>query len=512
MSYAIGIDLGTTNSVISVYRRGVVETLLSEGRSAMPSVVSFCEDGKILVGHSAKARMLIDPENTVSSSKRFMGERNKYYYIGDKKFSPVNIASIILKKLIENAKCVLGENVSNVAITVPAYFTEAQKEDTKKAGEEAGFNVLRLIPEPTSAAIAYGLDREKDQTIMVYDLGGGTFDVSVLEVRGNSFNVKAVGGNSQLGGDDFDQAIINWVSIRFKEQTGIDIIRDNSRDGKIVQQRLKEAVESAKLELSESENSFITLPNCLGHSLNLEISLTEYNKLIAPLLQHTVDCMKAVLMDAHLTPRDIDRVIQVGGSTKNRMVRDIISQHVKEPYVAERVDEVVSHGAAIVAANLFLPEEKEMRPIEISDVTGHSTGVDLLNNGEVIFKPIIPRQSNYPCRMGILAYTTRPMQDVVEFCVYQGENPKPDQNTYKGELHLPISPPRNEIVPVGAVFELDTDGIIHFTAVQFPLSKDTDPIIDFAEENDGRLSLSDTDNLINSGKAKTRSVKIKVDK
>ncbi len=509
MSYAIGIDLGTTNSVISVYRRGVVETLLSEGRSAMPSVVSFCEDGKILVGHSAKARMLIDPENTVSSSKRFMGEINKFYHMGGKKLSPVNIASITLKKLIENAKSVLGENVSDVVITVPAYFTEAQKEDTKRAGEEAGFNVLRLIPEPTSAAIAYGLDREKDQTIMVYDLGGGTFDVSVLEVRGNSFNVKAVGGNSRLGGDDFDQAVINWVSTRFKEQTGIDIIKDNSREGKIAQQRLKEAVEAAKIELSESENSFISLPNCLGHSLNLEISLTEYNKLITPLLQHTVDCMKAVLLDAHLTPRDIDRVILVGGSTKNRMVRDVVTQHVKEPYIADRVDEVVSHGAAILASNLFLPEET--LPIKISDVTGHSTGVDMLNNDEIIFKPIIPRQSKYPCRMGILGFTNRPMQDVVEFCVYQGENPKPDQNTYLGELHLPISP-RNEIVPVGAVFELDANGIIHFTAVQYPLTEDSDPIIDFAQVNEGQLSLPDTDDLINSGKAKTRSVQVKMDK
>ncbi len=325
-AYAVGIDLGTTNSVVSIYRRGVAETLLIKGRTTMPSVISFREEGDVLIGQAAKSRMLIDPENTIFSSKRFMGDRSKSYRIRFKTLTPVNIASMILKQLVESAQSVLKEEIWDAVITVPAYFTEAQREDTKKAGEEAGLNVLRLLPEPTAAAIAYGLDKERDQTIMVYDLGGGTFDVSILEIRGNNFNVKAVGGDSRLGGDDFDQAIINWAAAAFRKKTGVDVLNNTTREGRIAQQRLKEAAETAKIELSESESAFINLPDCLGYPLSLEISRSEYNRLIDPLLQRTIQAMKTVLRDANLTPRDIDRVILVGGSTKNKAVREVIAQ------------------------------------------------------------------------------------------------------------------------------------------------------------------------------------------
>lgn len=509
MSYAIGIDLGTTNSVVSVYRKGLVETLKIDGRSTMPSVVSFREKGDILVGQQAKSRMLIDPENTVFSSKRFMGDRGKTYLVGGKVLTPVNIASIILKQLIKGAQVALSEDIWDVVITVPAYFDELQKEDTKRAGEEAGLNVLRIIPEPTSAAIAYGLEKEKNQTIMVYDLGGGTFDISILEIRGHNFHVKAVGGDSRLGGDDFDSEIMKLAAHYFKKQTGIDIFSTNSKEGRIAQQRLKETAEKAKIDLSEAESAFIDLPDCMGHPLSLEVSLPKYNELIEPLLQHTINCMKTVFKDAKLTPKDIDRVILVGGSTKNKRVREIVAQHVKEPYIADRVDEVVSHGAAIVASNLFLPEEN-VRPIEISDVTAHSLGIDMIDEKErLVFHPIIPRQTSYPCRMGFLGSTIVPLQSMVKMRVFRGEDSVPDENTYLGELELPVSPPQETFVPIGVIFGLDADGIIHFTAIQLPCSPQSTPIIIYAEDHAGELDLLAVDDLIKFGDAKTKTVTIK---
>ena len=510
MSYAIGIDLGTTNSVVSVYRKGVVETVKIEGRSTMPSVVSFREDGSFLVGQQAKSRMLIDPENTVFSSKRFIGNRGKIYNVAGKALTPVNIASIVLKQLIKGAQSALGEDIWDAVITVPAYFNEIQKEDTKKAGEEAGLNVLRIIPEPTSAAIAYGLEKERNQTIMVYDLGGGTFDVSILEVQGHRFNVRAVGGDSRLGGDDFDLEIMKWTAQQFKKQTGIDILSHNSREGRIVQQRLKEIAEKAKIDLSESETAFMDMPDCLGYPLSLEISLVEYNKLIEPLLQRTIDCMKAVFKDAKLTPQEIDRVILVGGSTKNKRVREIVAKQVKEPYIADRVDEVVSHGAAIVASNLFLPEENGLL-LDISDVMAHSLGIDMLDEKDnLVFHPIIPRQTSYPCRMGFLGSTLAPKQPVVNMRVFRGEHSEPDKNTYLGEIELPVLPPQETLVPIGVIFDLDADGIIHFTAVQLPCSPQSNPIIIYAEEHSGALDLPSVDDLIKFGDAKTKTVAIKI--
>lgn len=508
MAYAIGIDLGTTNSVASVYQRGVAETLSVEGRSYLPSVVSFREDGALLVGQPAKSRMLIDPENTVFSSKRYMGDRGKTYSAGKKTLTPVNVASIILKQLAENAQRIFGEAIWDAVITVPAYFNELQKEDTKKAGEEAGLNVLRLIPEPTAAAIAYGMDKEKNQTIMVYDLGGGTFDVSILEVKGNTFNVKAVGGDSRLGGDDFDDAVIFWVNDQFKNKTGIDILTEPSREGKMARQRLKEAVETAKIELSQSETAFIDLPDCMGRPLSLELKLPDYNRLIEPYLKRTIDCMNAVFKDARMTPRDIDRVILVGGSTKNKRVRDIVAEYVKEPYIADRVDEVVSHGAAIVAASLFLPTE-DLLPIEISDVTAHSLGVDLLDrNNKLIFKPIIPRQSGIPHRNGILAYTSSPMQDLVDLRVFRGEDVDPEKNTYLGELHLDIIHPQQIQLPVAVIFDMDVNGIIEFTALEIPIITETQKLLEYAQHNEGALLFPDIDKLIRSGKTFPKTVQI----
>lgn len=507
MTYAVGIDLGTTNSVIAIYRRGSAETLRIDGRSTMPSVVSFRDDTSILVGQSAKSRLLLDPENTVASTKRFMGDRSKSYKLAGNSLTPVNIASLILKRLVDSARKELSNaEIWDAVITVPAYFTEDQKEDTKRAGEEAGLNVLRLLPEPTAAAIAYGLDKEKDQTLMVYDLGGGTFDVSILSVKGNQFTVKAVGGNGNLGGDDFDNVIAEWTSRDFKAKTGIDLLSEKGKAAMSARQRLKEAAETAKIELSQSDRAVIAIPDCLGHPIELEITLAQYNKLIEPMLLSTVECMKSVLRDAKLSADDINRVILVGGSTKNRAVREIVTREVRDPYTSERVDEVVAHGAAIMAASLYAPDSLD---IDVSEKTAHSLGIAMLNEMEEIFKSIIPRQTTYPCRLGVLGYTTHAKQEEVLLRVFRGEKRKPDENTFLGELSLPISPPQKDQVPVGAIFDLDADGIIHFTAIQFPMSSSVTPIIDYAMEHDGSLDLVVTDNLTIRGEAKTRSTEIK---
>lgn len=508
MTYAVGIDLGTTNSAIAIYRRGVAETLRIDGRSTMPSVVSFRDDAEILVGQSAKSRLLLDPENTVASTKRFMGDRSKNYKLAGSSLTPVHIASLILKRLVESARKELGNaEIWDAVITVPAYFTEDQKEDTKRAGEEAGLNVLRLLPEPTSAAIAYGLDKEKDQALMVYDLGGGTFDVSILTVRGNQFTVKAVGGDGNLGGDDFDNAIAEWTSQDFKSKTGIDLSAEKGKAATSVRQRLKEAAETAKIELSQSDRAMIAIPDCLGHSIELEITLAQYNRLIEPMLQKTVECMKSVLCDAKLSAEDINRVVLVGGSTKNQAVREIVSREVREPYTSERVDEVVAHGAAIVAASLYTPDALD---IDVSEKTAHSLGVAMLvDEMEEIFKPVIPRQTTYPCRLGVLGYTVREKQEEVLLRVFRGEKRSPDENTFLGELPLPISPPQKVQVPVGAIFDLDADGIIHFTAIQFPISSSVTPIIEYAKKHDGNLDLVVTDSLEIRDEVKTRSTEIK---
>jgi molecular chaperone DnaK len=508
MSYTIGIDLGTTNSTVSVYRKGMTETLDVEGQNSLPSVVSFLANGNILVGQSAKNRILMDPDNTISSSKRFIGDPSISYNIQGKKFTPTSVASHILKKLVKSARNLLGQEVWDVVITVPAYFTEAQREETKRAGEEAGLNVLRLLPEPTAAAISYGLDKNKDQLIMVYDLGGGTFDVSILEVKGNEFRVKAVDGDSALGGDDFDKKIVEWAAGKLKNQTGIDIFSDQGDSARKSLQQMKEAAENVKKTLCESSSARFSLPNVMGQSLDLEISLSEFNELITPLVEKTIKKIQSVMSDANLTAMDIDRVILVGGSTKNKIIKEKVTQCIKEPFIAERVDEAVSNGAAIVAASLSLPEE-DMLPIEISDVTPHSLGLEMLNEKEeVVFCPIIKRQTAYPCKDGILGSTVFPNQEAVALKVYRGEDKDPGENTFLGELGLPISSPKNEIVPVGAIFELDKDGIIHFTAIEFSLSIDSKSVFDYAAMNEGKLHLDEVERLMLSNKVKTRSVEI----
>ena len=312
MSIAIGIDLGTSNSAAAIYRKGEVETIPIDGRKTMPSVIFFKDNGQILVGNAAKARLYIDPKNSVTSSKRYIGNPDKVYQVQDKTVTTIDVAREILEKIKKETSKYLGEEVTDAVITIPAYFTDEQREATRKAGELAGLKVLRLLTEPTAAAIAYGLDKERNQTIMVYDLGGGTFDVSILKVENNNFRVIAVDGDSMLGGDDFDEALTEYFMGKITTSAELKQMEEGSASI----QRLKEAVEEVKKELSESDFADITIPDIFRTHLDEEIDINTFNRLTEPLLNRTIEKIKEVLKAANLTKRDISRVILVGGSTQ----------------------------------------------------------------------------------------------------------------------------------------------------------------------------------------------------
>ncbi len=511
MRFALGIDLGTTNSVVSVYRKGKVETLSIEGQKTFPSVVSFKDTDMMLVGRSAKNKLILSPECSVGSVKRFMGDRKKTFNIFGKEYTPIQISSFILKKLVEESEKELGESVREVIITVPAYFTDAQKEDTLAAGEAAGLKVLRLIPEPTAAAISYGLDKGKDQTIMVYDLGGGTFDVSILQVVGNKFHVKAVDGDSRLGGDDFDNAIVDYLLDTLKARTGKDIKEDFSKEALIAKQKLKEAAEKAKWELSQAKSTEITIPEIFGETIDEELTLDQYNKLIKPYLDKTIEKIRAVLKNAAITAGDIDRVILVGGSTWNTAVREIVANEIKEPYISDHVDEEVSHGAAILAASLTLPEE-DFTPLVVENRTAHSLGVELLDsNNQRCFTPIIHRNSVYPIDQGIIATTVGPFQQSVKLTVFRGESKDCQDNTRLGELILNISRPTEYPFPISAIFELDANGILKFSCVELPINTGDEKIRNVvleASSNNGIINYKAVKTLMQKGSVRFEEVKI----
>lgn len=476
----------------------------------MPSVVSFRPDGGVLVGLPAKSAQLLNPANTVTLAKRFIGDGKKTYRMGGRLLTPVDISRIILQRLVEGAQDYLGEPVRDAVITVPAYFNEVQRAATKRAGEEAGLRLLRLIPEPTAAAIAYGLDQGRNQLILVYDMGGGTFDVSLLRVRHNHFEVLAVGGDNRLGGDDIDQALLRWVAERFHAATGLDLLNFTTDESLIARQRLKKAVEAAKIELSHNDKASIILANCLGHPLAVDINQSIFRALIAPLLEKTVYVMRQVVRDAGVCAADIDRVILVGGSTKIRVVRELIAQEVREPYITTQAEAAVAHGAAMMATSLFLSEAGDTVPVRISNVTGHSLGVDMLDeHDELIFQTLIPRQTRYPCKRGHLGFTQRPLQDKVVMTVYRGEQRRPQENCYLGRLTLPVAPPQPDNVPIGVIFELDADGIIHFTAIQLPTNLKSRSITDYAHEHNGALDIAAVQTLLKSGDARAKTIRIK---
>jgi molecular chaperone DnaK (HSP70) len=485
MTYPIGIDLGTTNSVACVWRRGSIETIPVDGRATMPSAISVRQDGTVLIGQAAKSRAMLEPTQSVTSAKRSIGDGKTQWQIDNKSYTPVDVSALALRRLKAAAESFLGEPVTEAVITVPAYFNNNQKRDTKLAGEAAGLRVLQLLPEPTAAAISYGLDKGKDQTILVYDLGGGTFDVSVLTVKGNQFQVVAVDGDFNLGGDDFDLLLVEHLIslLQKRSNANLDLLDsllrhlqgtqdlNDPREILVARQRLKEAAEKAKIELSESESARVTLPEILGTSLDEEITLETYNSLIEPLVEKTITKIQAVLKASRLTAEDIDRVILVGGSTRNKLVRQRISSEIKEPFISERVDEVVAQGAAIVAGYLFSPQE-DITPIEFHNVTPFSLGICAYkgeDRSRFINSIIIQKNSPVPCveSKPYQLRTRREQNNQLDVYMLQGESEDPGKCLVLGKYifshitHVPGIPAR-----INIEYGYDESGMITVAAIE----------------------------------------------
>jgi len=460
MAKAVGIDLGTTNSVVAILE-GSEPTVIpnSEGGRTTPSVVAISKTGEWLVGQVAKRQAVTNPENTVTSIKRKMGTKDKVK-IADKDYTPQEISAKILQKLKADAEEYLGEKITDAVITVPAYFNDAQRTATKEAGRIAGLNVLRIINEPTAAALAYGLDKENDQTILVFDLGGGTFDVSILDIGDGVFEVKSTAGNTHLGGDDWDQRVIDWMADAFKAQHGVDL-----REDKMALQRLKEAAEKAKIELSTTTQTNINLPFITATPegpLHLDMTLTrsEFEKMTADLLEKCVGPFKRALKDSGLDPKEIDHVILVGGSTRMPMVQDLVRKLSggKEPHKGINPDEVVAMGAAIQAGVL----KGEVKDVLLLDVTPLSLGIETLGG---VFTKLIERNTTIPTRKSEIFTTAADGQTSVDIKVYQGEREMAADNKLLGQFDLVGIPPAPRGVPqIEVTFDIDANGILHVTA------------------------------------------------
>ena len=443
MAFPIGIDLGTTNSAISVYRKGRVETIAVDGSPTMPSAVCFRDRRTTLVGTKALGMAMIRPEKTILSVKRKMGDRSTRYTVDGSEYTPVDISALILEKMCEAYEGEYGEKPRDAVITVPAYFTEEQKKDTRLAGEKAGLNILRLLPEPTSAAISIGLDKGRDQTILVYDFGGGTFDVSILKVEKNDFTVKAVNGNHDLGGNDLDTALRQYALELFHQQGGADLNRQNPDDPQVRQamQTLTSACERVKIELSDAKQAYLDLPNFYaGQHLETSIERSAFEELIRHHVLSTKDLLLKTVADAGLAIDDLDRLVMVGGSTKIPMVGRILAETVMEPYVAENVDLAVSAGAAILASSLHSVGETgdpDYAPAEVNvtDVVAHPISVAMGMDGKLQCVPVIKKNAPLPAS-GMQVGATDPGQLIGQLPVFRGDSILPQDNKYLGMLTL----------------------------------------------------------------------------
>ncbi|WP_448523338.1 molecular chaperone DnaK [Pseudothermotoga sp.] len=468
--FVVGIDLGTTNSVIAWMKPdGSIEVIPNaEGSRLTPSIVAFTKTGEILVGEPAKRQMILNSERTVKSIKRKMGSDYKVR-IDDKEYTPQQISAYILMKMKKDAEQYLGGKIRKAVITCPAYFNDAQRQATKEAGQIAGFEVLRIINEPTAAALAYGLDKKKEQKVLVYDLGGGTFDVSILEISEGVIQVIATSGNNHLGGDDFDQRIIDWLAEEFKKQHGIDL-----REDKQALQRLRDAAEKAKIELSTKLETDISLPYIAATSsgpLHLETRLTRslYESLVKDLVEMTKGPIERALSDAKLSPRDIDEVILVGGMTRTPMVQRLIYEIFgKEPNKSVNPDEAVAIGAAIQAA--ILAGSAKEKDIVLVDVTPLTLGIEVKGG---LMEPIIPRNTTIPVRKSKIFTTAEDFQTEVEIRVYQGERAMARDNIFLGSFRLVDIPPAPRGVPqIEVTFDIDSDGIVHVSAKDLASNKE----------------------------------------